>query len=181
TSYQILGLPNESLASMVQTLAFNACLPVLLGASPFYRTPNAPVARGDVFTDADYLRSRLTAMASNGNDFDREDIYTLFIATRIINFLKGLPLSVPASLPDMLEREWPDERQKIGFESLRRLAHTGRLWSCTRNGWIENAKFRPELFLRVVNEMAYVTTRRGVRIALARADEPLPAFSQAAP
>ena len=45
-SYQILGLPNETLDSMIQTLAFNARLPVLLGASPFYRTPNAPIARG---------------------------------------------------------------------------------------------------------------------------------------
>jgi radical SAM superfamily enzyme YgiQ (UPF0313 family) len=45
-SYQILGLPNESLASMVQTLACNARLPVLLGASPFYQTPNSPIARG---------------------------------------------------------------------------------------------------------------------------------------
>ena len=45
-SYQILGLPNETLDSMIQTLAFNARLPVLLGASPFYQTPNAPIARG---------------------------------------------------------------------------------------------------------------------------------------
>ena len=41
-SYQILGLPNESLDSMIQTLAFNARLPVLLGASPFYQTPTRP-------------------------------------------------------------------------------------------------------------------------------------------
>src|SRR5262245_36050449 len=45
-SYQILGLPNESLESMIQTLAFNARLPVLLGASPFYLTPDAPIAHG---------------------------------------------------------------------------------------------------------------------------------------
>ena len=45
-SYQILGLPNESLGSMIQTLAFNSRLPVLLGASPFYRTPASPIARG---------------------------------------------------------------------------------------------------------------------------------------
>ena len=175
-SYQILGLPNESLESMVQTLAFNARLPVLLGASPFYRTPNAPIARGDVFTDADYVRSRLTAMASNGNDFDREDIYTLFITTRIINFLKGLPLSALAALPDLLEREWPDERQKIGFAALRRLADAGRLWSFTKTGWVENKKFRPDLFLRVFEkEVEYITTQRGVRVDLARAGDFRPA------
>jgi radical SAM superfamily enzyme YgiQ (UPF0313 family) len=180
TSYQILGLPSESLASMIQTLAFNARLPVLLGASPFYMTPNAPIARGGVFTDADYVRSRLTAMALNGNDFEREDIYTLFVATRIVNFLKGLPLSAPAALADLFEIEWPEERQRVGFDSLRLLGDTGRLWSFTRNGWIENAKFRPDLFLRVLGEMEYVATRRGVRITLASAEELLPAFSQAA-
>jgi hypothetical protein len=180
TSYQILGLPSESLASMIQTLAFNARLPVLLGASPFYMTPNAPIARGGVFTDADYVRSRLTAMALNGNDFEREDIYTLFVATRIVNFLKGLPLSAPAALADLFEIEWPEERQRVGFDSLRLLGDTGRLWSFTRNGWIENAKFRPDLFLRVLGEMEYVMTRRGVRITLASAEELLPAFSQAA-
>ncbi len=180
TSYQILGLPNESLASMIQTLAFNARLPVLLGASPFYRTPNAPIARGDAFTDADYVRSRLTAMAAIGNDFEREDIYTLFVATRIINFLKGLPLSAPAAMAELFELEWSEERQRIGFESLRRLGDTGRLWSFTRNGWIENANFRPDLFFRVLDEIEYVTTRRGVRIALVFADQPSPAFDQAA-
>ena len=45
-SYQILGLPNESLDSMIQTLAFNARLPVLLGASPFYRRRMRPLRMG---------------------------------------------------------------------------------------------------------------------------------------
>ena len=54
-SYQILGLPNESLDSMIQTLAFNARLPVLLGASPFYRTPNSPIARGLALTETDFI------------------------------------------------------------------------------------------------------------------------------
>ena len=92
-SYQILGLPNESLESMIQTLAFNARLPVLLGASPFYRTPASPIARGLDLTEEDYVKARLTAMAVETDEFRREDIYTLFITTRIINFLKGLRLS----------------------------------------------------------------------------------------
>ena len=48
---------------MIQTLAFNARLPVLLGASPFYRTPNSPIARGLALTEADFIRARLTALA----------------------------------------------------------------------------------------------------------------------
>ena len=68
-SYQILGLPNESLDSMIQTLAFNARLPVLLGASPFYQTPNAPIARGLELTEEDYVKARLTALAIETDQF----------------------------------------------------------------------------------------------------------------
>src|ERR1041385_6221091 len=89
TSYQILGLPNENLESMIQTLAFNARLPVLLGASPFYRTPNAPIARGHDLDTKDFVRARLTALGIENANFTRDDIYTLFVITRIINFLKG--------------------------------------------------------------------------------------------
>src|SRR4030095_2335257 len=97
-SYQILGLPNESLESMIQTLAFNARLPVLLGASPFYRTPNSPIARGLHLNEADFVKARLTALAIETENFSRDDIYTLFVTTRIINFLKGVPISGHASL-----------------------------------------------------------------------------------
>jgi len=95
-SYQILGLPNESLDSMIQTIAFNARLPVLLGASPFYRMPAAPIARGLILTEQDYVKARLTALAIETVNFSRDDIYTLFVTTRIINFLKGLPLTQTA-------------------------------------------------------------------------------------
>jgi radical SAM superfamily enzyme YgiQ (UPF0313 family) len=160
-SYQILGLPNESLASMIQTLAFNARLPVLLGASPFYQTPDAPIARGIDFTEDDYLRSRLTAMAVETEDFDRDDIYTLFITTRIVNFLKGLPLSFSVDLANLLSRSWDDKRRHIGFELLKRMEETERLYFWTKNGPIENEKFKIEVFLRVLSEAGEITCRNG--------------------
>ena len=121
-SYQILGLPNESLESMIQTLAFNARLPVLLGASPFYRTPNAPIARGMQWTEEDFVRSRLTAMAVETDDFKREDIYTLFVTTRIINFFKGLPMDPDAELGGLAESLYgADSRTQAGIELLARL------------------------------------------------------------
>src|SRR5438067_3948185 len=140
-SYQILGLPSESLASMVQTLAFNARLPLRLGASPFYATPQAPIARDRAFTADDYLRSRLTAMALETGGFEREDIYTLFIATRILNFLKALPLDAAATLEELLRRDWSGARRQIGCAALSRLIATGRLWFHTKSGWRENLKF----------------------------------------
>ena len=62
-SYQILGLPGESLESMIRTLRLNCQLPVLLGASPFYLTPNTAIAQGfPEQTEEDMVRSRLTAL-----------------------------------------------------------------------------------------------------------------------
>jgi radical SAM superfamily enzyme YgiQ (UPF0313 family) len=160
-SYQILGLPNESLESMIQTLAFNARLPVLLGASPFYRTPASPIARGFHLTEEDYVQARLTAMAVETDAFRREDIYTLFVTTRIINFLKGLRLAGPADLDTLLDRSWPDDRRRIGFELLRLLRATNRLYFWTKQGLVENRKFKRELLLRVLSEGGEIACQNG--------------------
>ena len=166
-SYQILGLPNESLASMVQTLAFNASLPVLLGASPFYLTPDAPIAGGFRFSEDDYVRARLTAMAIETDDFRREDIYTLFITTRIINFLKGLPVTASTDLMDLINQPWLSQRTRIGFEVLKLLTGTGRLFFWTKKGLVENLQFKTELFLRVLLQAGEIACQGRHRIAVA--------------
>jgi radical SAM superfamily enzyme YgiQ (UPF0313 family) len=163
-SYQILGLPNESLDSMIQTLAFNARLPVLLGASPFYRTPDAQIASGLTLTGADHVRARLTAMAVETENFRREDIYTLFISTRIINFLRGLRLRHSAQLTDLLNNSWPDPRATIGFELLRHLLQTHRLFFWTNEGFVENRKFRTEILGRVLTEATFIGCQNGRQI-----------------
>jgi hypothetical protein len=141
---------------MIQTLAFNARLPVLLGASPFYRTPNAPIARGLELTEADFVRSRLTAMAVETGDCKRADLYTLFVTTRIINFLKGLPLNSSTDLGSVLSRPWMDSRTQIGIELLARLCHTGRLHFWSPQGLVENHRFRTELFRRALLQAGVV-------------------------
>ncbi|MBK9040318.1 MAG: hypothetical protein IPL83_14345 [Bdellovibrionales bacterium] len=89
-SYQILGLPNENLDRMMQTLAFNIRLPVLLGASIFYLTPQSPMALklGNSLSEADHFKARTTAVAHESESFSRQDIYTLFIVNRILITLK---------------------------------------------------------------------------------------------
>ncbi|HEY2917944.1 MAG TPA: radical SAM protein [Candidatus Binatia bacterium] len=167
-SYQILGLPNESLESMIQTLAFNARLPVLLGASPFYRTPNAPIARGLHLNESDFVRARLTALAIETENFSRDDIYTLFVTTRIINFLKGLPLSAPTSLLDLMSRDWRDPRACIGFELLTKLSKEGRLYFSHTAGFVENTRFNTNLFLQILSETGEIGCRSGTRIETRR-------------
>ena len=163
-SYQILGLPNESLESMIQTLAFNTRLPVLLGASPFYRTPNSPIARGLSLTEEDYVKARLTALAIETENFSRDDIYTLFVTTRIINFLKGLPITECVSLSDLITHSWPEPRTRTGFELLKLLANTGHLYFWTKSNFVENRRFRAELFRRVLSNAEAIACQSGYTI-----------------
>ena len=165
-SYQILGLPNESLESMIQTLAFNARLPVLLGASPFYLTPASPIARGLDLTVEDYVKARLTAIAIETDQFRREDIYTLFVASRIINFLKGLGLSASTGLDALIDRSWPEDRTRIGFELLRLFRETNRLYFWTSKGLRENEKFESEIFFRVLRQAGTIGCQNGQSIAV---------------
>jgi radical SAM superfamily enzyme YgiQ (UPF0313 family) len=163
-SYQILGLPNESLDSMTQTLAFNARLPVLLGASPFYQTPNSPIALALPLNETDFIKARLTALAIETDNFCREDIYTLFVTTRIINFLKGLPVRDSISLTEVINRVWPEHRGGIGIHLLQCLCETGRLCFANSQGWIENRKFRAELFARVLYQAQEIASLSGNKI-----------------
>ena len=160
-SYQILGLPTESLESMIQTLAFNARLPVLLGASPFYRTPNSPIARGLILTGEDYVKARLTALAIATDNFSRDDIYTLFVTTRIINFLKGLPIAESVSLSDLMMHPWADSRTRTGFELLKLLANTGHLHFWAKSNFVENRRFRADLFMRVLSDAKAIACQNG--------------------
>jgi hypothetical protein len=151
---------------MIQTLAFNSRLPVLLGASPFYRTPASPIARGLDFTEEDYVKARLTAMAVETDEFRRQDIYTLFITTRIINFLKGLPFVSSTSLADLVSEETSDHRKGIGFQLLRLLQKTNRLYFWTNQGLLENKHFHPEIFYRVLGEAGEIACQNGQRIVV---------------
>jgi radical SAM superfamily enzyme YgiQ (UPF0313 family) len=165
-SYQILGLPNESLDSMIQTLAFNARLPVLLGASPFYRTPSSPIARGLDLTEADFIRARLTALAIETESFKHDDIYTLFVTTRIINFLKGLPVADDISVLELMTQSWSDARIRMGFQLLRQLDSIEHLCAWTRDGSVKNERFKISLLKKVLTEASSVVTQSGGRVAV---------------
>ncbi len=177
-SYQILGLPGERLDSMIQTLAFNARLPVLLGASPFYRTPAAPIAHGHDLKEDDFVRARLTAMAVETDYCRRADLYTLFVTTRLINFLKGLPIGSPTDVRTLLRRSYNDPRTRIGIHQLEKLTATGRLHFWTKKGFVANEVFRTDLFARVVSEAASVTCQNGKAISVGEFGRHLQAQNQ---
>jgi radical SAM superfamily enzyme YgiQ (UPF0313 family) len=154
TSYQILGLPFETRSSMVQTLVFAARLPVLLGASPFYLIPGSPIQRqlGVTLSEADSFRARLTAMAWEGRDFTRDDVYTLFVTTRILNFLKS--------------RGGESPRRTLGLELLETLLASGTLLAASGNARRPLTRFRTDLFSEVWRQLPYVTNVEGRRIPI---------------
>ena len=163
-SYQILGIPYETPDDMVDTMALMASLPVLIGASIFYLTPGCPIA-GEFpeMTESDIFKSRSTAMAIETDQFRRDDLYTLFITARIINFLKGLRLTgEKVSLQDALKQaESAGHREKLGAQLLRKLLDERRLYAATKGGLEFLPSFKTEIFLRVWAKSKSVSTQHG--------------------
>ena len=157
TSYQILGLKYENLASMIQTLVFNARLPVLLGASIFYMTPQSPIAKehGLETNDLNAFTARSTSLRWEFQDWCRDDIYTLFITTRMINFLKSLTLeSVMLTKEDRIS-DLP-VRVASGINILKKLFTEKRLSAETKRGYVLLEAFRFDLFERVFFQLEYI-------------------------
>jgi radical SAM superfamily enzyme YgiQ (UPF0313 family) len=168
-SYQILGLPEEPLESMLETLRLNAQLPVLLGASPFYLTPGTPIAKTfPPRTEEDMFTARLTAMALETDHCKREDLYTLFVTTRIINFIKGLRCkedSVSMEEALRLARE-EGKRSALGAEIFEALFKEKRLYAATKKGFKVLPRFQGKLFFDFWSRLSYVRTQEGKTIRL---------------
>lgn len=165
-SYQILGLPQESLQSMIQTLAFHARLPVLLGASLFYRTPQSPIASGLVLDTRDFFLARLTSMAVETTECKRDDLYSLFIVTRIINFIKGLNPETSCSLNELIQGEPQNPEQALGFRLLKELLMKGELCFETPQGPRLNRRFKIERLQQVFEQASLVSCLNGTTIQL---------------
>jgi hypothetical protein len=90
------------------------------------------------------------------------------VTTRIINFLKGLPIRDSMSLPEVLSRHWADSRIRIGIELLSRLEASRRLYFSTSRGLVENRHFLTELLMRVFTEAKSIYCQNGRSIDVAK-------------
>jgi radical SAM superfamily enzyme YgiQ (UPF0313 family) len=168
-SYQILGLPYETLDDMVNTMALMATLPVLIGASIFYLTPGCPIAlEFPRMTETDVFKSRSTTMAIETDHFCRDDLYTLFITGRIINFLKGLHLpNNELTLHQILYLPGDQgNRQELGFAILKRLLEKKELCAATKEGFKLLSRFHVDVFFRVLEQVKFIKTKEGGKILL---------------
>jgi radical SAM superfamily enzyme YgiQ (UPF0313 family) len=168
-AYLILGLPGDTLENMIASLLTLARLPVLIGVSIFYLTPGTAIAeKFPPMTPADIFLSRATAMAIETKGVRRRDLYTLFIAARIINFFKGLELTAQNQRLDELLQAPPEKEQKTrhGLEIFRRLLAEGKLYAGAGDGLQAVPEFDPQLFLRLWSELDWLTTQAGKRITV---------------
>lgn len=169
TAYQIVGLPYERVEDMIDTLALLARLPVLAGASIFYLTPGSGLAQGLNLTEADYVRARSTALAlAPGADFERDELYTLLVTARIVNFLKGLSTQGKRlSLADALRvAAAGDARSRLGAELLERVLREKRLYAATGRGFAPLERFRPTLLLETLRRAESIGALDGGAIEL---------------
>jgi len=170
-TYQILGLPGESLDDMIDTMALLAGLPVLIGVSIFYLTPGSPAAlEFPDMTGVDIAKSRSTAMAVETCEFTRDDLFTLFITARIINFLKGIRTDAASlDLSDALEAaEGSDKRGALGSKILNSLFRENKLYAATGDEMKVVDRFKISLFFRLWEKMPWIITQAGARIDLCR-------------
>jgi radical SAM superfamily enzyme YgiQ (UPF0313 family) len=166
-AYQILGLPDETLDDMIETMILLARQPVLLGVSIFYLTPGSPVASEfPEMTPDDILKSRSTAMAIETMNFTRDDLYTLFITARIINFIKSLCADKEESkLLDVLEEiDISDKRGVSAAHILTTLLNEKTMHAVSGDKMIPLSRFKPDLFFRIWDKMEFVVTQAGKKI-----------------
>lgn len=165
-AYQILGLPHETLDDMIETMALLARLPVLIGVSIFYLTPGSPIA-GEfaVMSADDILKSRSTAMSIETDHFNRDDLYTLFITARVINFVKGLSSGgVKPNLLDALQTiPESDKRGVSGSRILKTLLKEKKMHAARGGDMIPLLRFKSDLFFRVWEKTPHIVSQAGTR------------------
>jgi len=170
-AYQIIGLPNEEVDSMKNTMAFLAGMPVLIGPSIFYLAPGSKLAleTGDIGTE-ELVKARATAMAVEREDCKRDDLYSLFVTARIINFLKATPglnsersLSFKDALKALADK---GGRGATGAEILARLMEEKILYAATRKGLRPLVRFNYGHFFDVMKRSGGICGTDGGMVRL---------------
>jgi radical SAM superfamily enzyme YgiQ (UPF0313 family) len=166
--HQIIGLPNESLASMANSMAFLGRLPVLIGVSIFYLTPGTDIARQfPAMEGKDIFMSRSTAMARQSEECGRDDLFTLFTTARIINFLKGIEIEgAEISLEELLHRKNKEKRIRSGIEILTRLLTEKKFYTAHKDMYAQQPGFRYSTFEKVWENKDSIITQNGKKISL---------------
>jgi len=91
-AYVILGMPDQTIDEMVNTVIYLMGKQVLIGPSIYYPTLGTPLfekCKEMGFLPSQISQWRSSALPIETKEFDRIDIVTLFRLVRVINFIKG--------------------------------------------------------------------------------------------
>jgi len=91
-AYAILGMPDQTIEEMVETLIYLMSKRTLIGPSVYYPTPGTSLferCKSDHILPFHPSQWRSSAIPIQTGEFDRIDIITLFRLARVINFIKG--------------------------------------------------------------------------------------------
>jgi radical SAM superfamily enzyme YgiQ (UPF0313 family) len=159
TGYYILGLPGQSVGQMIDSLDLLASLPLTVGASPFYLLPGSKFAEGITFDRERMIQARLTALGGNA-----QDIYTLFILSRVINFIKTLPISRDMDIDEVLNM--PSQgREGIGKTILEKYFRDGELCMyLSGNRFEPNEGINPSILKHLGTTIKTIVTKNGCTI-----------------
>ncbi len=168
--YQILGLPGDTVESMVETTVFLARLPLLIGASPFYLAPGSDwwCRLADGSETRSWIGARTTAMGWDCAEFGRGDIFTLFVTSRIVNFLKGIRFTAGRLNFEqaLREAEKSSPTARVGSELLKTLLETGVLLAADGERRFPVERFNASLFKGLWSKLGQVVTQEGTAIEI---------------
>jgi radical SAM superfamily enzyme YgiQ (UPF0313 family) len=96
TTYIILGLPEQPLEEIKETVNYLMGKNTLISPSVFYNVPGMPIYED--MKKYEYINSaiarRSTAFNCRGNDFERDDIFKIFKRIRVNNLAKSAKKTV---------------------------------------------------------------------------------------
>ncbi len=88
--FLILGLPDATISAILSDIFFLAALPVRIGVSPLYLLPGIDIFEKMGIPEKKRL-CRGSALYRFGENFTREDIFSLWKFVRMINYIKEKP------------------------------------------------------------------------------------------
>jgi len=91
-AYAILGMPDQTIEEMADTLVYLMGKKVLVGPSIYYPVPGTPLfqrCKEDGILPSNLSQWRSTALPIETKEFNRLDMATLLRLARVINFIKG--------------------------------------------------------------------------------------------
>jgi len=164
--YQILGLPKESLESIVKTMSFIAREPVLLGPSLYYAAPGSALFNPRRKDKDHFFMARSTFLDTEDALISRDELYSLFILARIINFLKGFKLAQHIHLKELLNYPVQNPRQNLGLTILSKLEKENLLSGYDGKNYFPIPHFSSNLWTFFKKESSYLTTLNNKKIFL---------------